>query len=192
VALPLAVLLLVPLISRPAPRARRPLAWLLALLAAVFVLPTDYEVTIDVQPWATLALMVGFMMWVRADARATVAASMLLLPLIIATLAIYARKPYGQPEILGGAWFWTLAVGAVALLAAGVFGRRRQARIQPSSTTGPGHRLTSSSMAGQKRSSVSKMRQSRSDSSSRLEAEADATVPEHEVLWYLANTWTDG
>lgn len=127
--LPLALLLIVPLVSKRPPGTRRPLAWLLAPLVAVLLLPTDYEVTIGVQPWAALAVMVAFLLWVPVDARAAVAASMLLLPLILQPLAIYARYGEGSPDVLGGGWFWTFVAGTVALLACGVLGLRRQARI---------------------------------------------------------------
>ncbi|MDQ7905284.1 hypothetical protein RB614_12185 [Phytohabitans sp. ZYX-F-186] len=87
------LLLTVPLIPRRASGTRRPLAWLFAPLVAVFLLPTNYDVTIGVQPWAALAVMIGFMLWVLVD----------------------ARGGYGQPEILAGAWFWTFTVGTAAL-----------------------------------------------------------------------------
>jgi hypothetical protein len=127
--LPLAVLLIVPLIPARVPGTRRPLAWLLAVLVAVFLLPTNYTVTIGLQPGATVVVMAGFLLWIAVDARATVAAGVLLLPLIIAPLVIHAQGDLGQSEILGSAWFWTFVVGAVALLAAGALGLRRQARI---------------------------------------------------------------
>lgn len=126
--LPLALLLIAPLIAWPAPGTRRPLPWLLGVLAAVFLLPTAYEVTIGVQPWATVAVVIGFLLWTVVDARATIAAGVLLVPVILALLVVNTQS-YGQFETLASAWFWTLVVGAVALVAAGTFGLRRQARL---------------------------------------------------------------
>jgi hypothetical protein len=127
--LPLAVLLIAPLLRWPTPGTHRPLAWLLGVLAAVFLLPTQYDVTIGVQPWATVAVMIGFLLWIAVDARATIAAATLLLPLIIASLFLYAQDGWGQPEVFGGVWFWTFVVGAVALISAGAVGLRHQVRM---------------------------------------------------------------
>jgi hypothetical protein len=126
--LPLAVLLIVALIRWPAPGAARPAAWLLAVPVAVLLLPTDYDVTIGLQPGATVVVMAGFLLWVAVDARATIAAGVLLIPLIIAMLSLKLQGAWGGPEILGVQWFWTLVAGAVALLTAGAVGLRRQAR----------------------------------------------------------------
>jgi hypothetical protein len=128
-ALPLALVLIAPLLRWATPGTPRPLAWLLGVLAAVFLLPTQYEVTIGVQPWATAAVIIGFLLWIAVDARATIAAAALLLPLIIASLFRYAQGGWGQPEILGSAWFWTPVIAAVAQLTVGALGLRRQARI---------------------------------------------------------------
>lgn len=124
-----ALLLIPPLIAWPAPATRRPLPWLLAVLVAVFLLPTDYEVTIGVQPWGTLGLMIGFLLWTAVDARATIAAGVLILPLIAALLMTYARGGWSQPETLTSGWFWTFVLGSVTLIAAGSVGLRRQARL---------------------------------------------------------------
>jgi hypothetical protein len=94
---------------------------------AVLLLPTAYEATIGVQPWATVAVTIGFLLWIAVDARATVAAGVALLPLVLAPLAGHAQG--WLPEVLGSGWFWTPAIGAVALLAAGTVGVRRQADI---------------------------------------------------------------
>ncbi|MGR6322695.1 hypothetical protein Q2K19_12075 [Micromonospora soli] len=126
--LPLAALLMVPLTLWPAPGTRRFVAWLLAVPVAVFLLPTDYDVTIGLQPGATVVVMAGFLLWVAVDARATIAAGVLLIPLIIAMLSLRALGAWGQPGVLGATWFWTLVTGAIALLTAGVLGLRRQAR----------------------------------------------------------------
>ncbi|GAA3749593.1 hypothetical protein GCM10022225_37330 [Plantactinospora mayteni] len=126
--LPLAVLLIVPLILWPAPGTRRPVAWLLTVPVAVFLLPTDYDVTIGLQPGATVVVMAGFLLWVAVDARATIAAGVLLIPLIIAMLSLGALGAWDQPEVLGVTWFWTLVIGAIALLTGGALGLRRQAR----------------------------------------------------------------
>ncbi|MGN9804358.1 hypothetical protein [Micromonospora sp. L32] len=127
--LPIAVLLIVPLILWPAPGTRRPMAWLLAVPVAVFLLPTDYDVTINLQPGATVVVMAGFLLWVAVDARATIAAAVLLVPLIIAMLSLGAWGAWGQPEVLGATWFWTFVIGALVLLTAGALGLRRQARV---------------------------------------------------------------
>jgi hypothetical protein len=127
--LPLALLLIPPLIAWPAPATRRSLPWLLAVLVAVFLLPTDYEVTIGVQPWGTFGLMIGFLLWMAVDARATIAAGVLTLPLIVALLVTYARGGWSQPETLTSGWFWTFVLGAVTLIAAGSVALHRQARL---------------------------------------------------------------
>lgn len=127
--LPLALLLIAPLMAWPAAGTRRPLPWLLGVLVAVFLLPTAYEVTIGLQPWATFAVTIGFLLWMAVDARATVAAGVLLLPLILALVVTYAQGGWAQPETLTVAWFGALVVGAITLLAAGAFGLRRQAHL---------------------------------------------------------------
>lgn len=127
--LPLALLLIAPLMAWPAAGTRRPLPWLLGVLVAVFLLPTAYEVTIGLQPWATFAVTIGFLLWMAVDARATVAAGVLLLPLILALVVTYAQGGWVQPETLTVVWFAALVIGAITLLAAGAFGLRRQAHI---------------------------------------------------------------
>jgi hypothetical protein len=127
--LPLAVLLIAPLILWREPGTRRPVAWLLAVPVAVFLLPTDYEVTIGVQPWATVVVIAGFLLWAVVDARATIAAGVLLIPLIAALLSFRSLVGWGQPDILAGTWFWALLIGAVALLTTGVLGLYRQVRV---------------------------------------------------------------
>ncbi|TDB81776.1 hypothetical protein [Micromonospora sp. KC721] len=127
--LPLAVLLLVPLIRWPAPGTGRPVAWLLAVPVAVLSLPTGYNVTINLQPAPTVVVMAGFLLWVAVDARATIAAGVLLVPLITAMLGSKALGAWGQPEALDSRWFWTLVIGAVGLLIAGALGLRRQVRV---------------------------------------------------------------
>lgn len=127
--LPLAILLLAPLLRWPTPGTHRPLAWLLGVPAAVFLLPTQYQATIGVQPWATVAVIIGFLLWTAVDSRATIAAATLLLPLIIASRFIYAQGGWDQLETLASARFWTLVIAAVALLTVGALGLRRQVRI---------------------------------------------------------------
>jgi hypothetical protein len=126
--LPLALLLTAPLIAWPAPGTRRPVPWLLGVLVAVFTLPTAYEVTIGVQPLATVAVIIGFLLWTVVDARATVAAGVMLMPVILALLVVHTQSD-GQFETFTSSWFWTLAVGAFVLVAAGSFGVGRQARV---------------------------------------------------------------
>jgi hypothetical protein len=128
-ALPLAVLLIVPLILWREPGTRRPVAWLLAVPVAVLLLPTDYDVTIGVQPGATVVVIASFLLWVVVDARATIAAGVLPIPLIAALLSFRSLVGWGQPEILDATWFWTLVIGAVALLTTGVLGLYRQVRV---------------------------------------------------------------
>jgi hypothetical protein len=127
--LPLALLLIAPLIAWPAAGTRRPLPWLLGVPVAVLLQPTAYEVTIGVQPWATFAVTIGFLLWMAVDARATVAAGVLLLPVILPLVVVYARGGWEQPETLTVVWFGALVVGAITLLAAGTFGVRRQAHL---------------------------------------------------------------
>jgi hypothetical protein len=126
--LPLAALLLIALIVRPAPGARRPTAWLLAVPVAVLLLPTDYETTIGVQPWATAIVMAAFLVWVAVDARATIAAGVLLIPLILSLLSLRSMGAWDQPDSPVREWFWSLLVGTGVLLTAGALALRRQAR----------------------------------------------------------------
>ncbi len=50
--LPLAVLMLLPLLHRPLAAGRRSSLWLLAVPAALILLPTAYDATLRIQPWA--------------------------------------------------------------------------------------------------------------------------------------------
>ncbi|MEH1124288.1 hypothetical protein [Micromonospora sp. CPCC 206061] len=127
--LPLALLLIAPLIGWPATGTRRPLPWLLGVPVAAILLPTDYEVTLGWQPWATFVAMVGFLVWMAVDARATMAAGVLILPLILALVTVYARGGLEQPETLTVVSFGALVIGAVTLLTVGAFGLRRQAQL---------------------------------------------------------------
>lgn len=127
--LPLAALLVAPLIRWRAPGTRRSWAWLLAVPVAAVLLPTDYAITTGLQPEAPVLVMVGFLLWAAVDARATLAAGVLILPVIISLLAIYAQGGVGAPEITGSAWFWIYTAGVLVLLAAGALGLRRQARV---------------------------------------------------------------
>ncbi|MDG4824762.1 hypothetical protein O7635_23170 [Asanoa sp. WMMD1127] len=127
--LPLAALLLMPLLRWPASGARRPGAWLLAVPVAVVLLPTDYDVTIGLQPAATAVVMAGFLLWVAVDARATIAAGVLLVPIMLALLGLHALGAWDQPDSSPSRYFWTLVVGALALVVSGTLVLRRQARI---------------------------------------------------------------
>jgi hypothetical protein len=126
--LPLAALLLIALTVRPVPGARRPTAWLLAVPVAVLLLPTDYETTIGVQPWATAIVMAAFLVWVAVDARATIAAGVLLIPLILSLLSLRSMGAWDQAASPVRVWFWSLLVGTGVLLTAGALALRRQAR----------------------------------------------------------------
>ncbi|GIF52854.1 hypothetical protein DFJ67_4505 [Asanoa ferruginea] len=127
--MPLAALLLLPLLIRPAPGSRRPAFWLLAVPAAVVLLPTDYDTTTGLQPWATVAVLAGALLWVAVDARATIAAGVLLLPVILAWLWLSQFGAWDQPGSDASLWFWTVLSGALALLTAGTLRLRRQARV---------------------------------------------------------------
>ncbi|MEV4623118.1 helix-turn-helix transcriptional regulator [Asanoa sp. NPDC049573] len=95
---------------------------------AVFLLPTDYETTIGVQPWGTAVVMAAFLIWVAVDARATVAAGLPLVPLVVATLFLWGHGVWDPTGSILGAWFRSLVVGIGALLITGGFMPRRQAR----------------------------------------------------------------
>lgn len=77
--LPIAALLTVPLLLRPPTPGRRPLAWLLAIPFALFLLPTAFDDSLGWQPYALFAVAAGCLAWSVVDARASVAGAALLL-----------------------------------------------------------------------------------------------------------------
>lgn len=129
--LPLAVLLAIPLLRSRPPAAARPWAWLLAVPAAVVMLPTNFDATLGIQPWALIVVMAALLLWAAVDARATIAGGLLFLPLVLAPVNLVAL-PYsdvsGMPSDF---WLWTAgyAAGIVVLLAVGTLRAHRQARI---------------------------------------------------------------
>ncbi|GAA4693381.1 hypothetical protein [Phytohabitans rumicis] len=128
-SLPVAALLTVPLLRWKVAAAGRPLAWLLAVPAAVVLLPTAYAVTTGLQPWATFAVMAGFLVWVAVDARGTLAGAALVLPLVLVPLNFYLWPSWVRTDELINASFWSYLAGMVALVAAGAVRARQQARI---------------------------------------------------------------
>jgi hypothetical protein len=128
-SLPVAALLTVPLLRWKVAAAGRPLAWLLAVPAAVVLLPTPYAVTTGLQPWATFAVMAGFLLWVAVDARGTIAGAALVLPLVLVPLNFYLWPSWVESDILINTRFWIYVAGMVALVAAGAVRARQQARL---------------------------------------------------------------
>jgi hypothetical protein len=124
--LPLAALLAVPLlVRRPAPTGR-PLAWLLAIPLAVFLLPTEFDATLGWQPYALLAVAAGCLVWSIVDTRASIAGAALLLG---PSLSLLSLKLPGWPQGLDGEYRVLLptylAVAAVSVCVGAVLIRRR-------------------------------------------------------------------
>lgn len=127
--LPLAALMIIPLIRWRAPASARPLAWLLAVPVAVILLPTAFDATIRLQPWAPLAVGAGFLLWTAIDARASIAASALLLGPVLGTVCFYVVSDLGGSGPITVVWAGTYAIAALALLATGAVAAHRQTRI---------------------------------------------------------------
>ncbi|GIF62012.1 hypothetical protein Ais01nite_00470 [Asanoa ishikariensis] len=116
-----AALLILPLIRRPVRHTRRPALWLLGVPVCAVLLPTHWNVTGELQPGTMLAVIAGFLMWVAVDARATVAAGLLLIPLILLALSLNGLDQ--------ATWLWTLLIGTGTLVTTGAVGLHRQAQL---------------------------------------------------------------
>jgi hypothetical protein len=87
--LPVAMLLMLPLLRRRPAAAARPPAWLLAIPAALILLPTAFDDTLQLQPFGLLAVCLGGLAWSVVDVRAAVAGGALLLGPILSLLGFY-------------------------------------------------------------------------------------------------------
>jgi hypothetical protein len=125
--LPLAIGLTLPLLRRRPPAARRPLAWLLAVPLALVLLPTAFDATLRLQPFALVAVGLAALAWSLVDARAAIATAVLMLGPILTLLGYYLPGwGNGRRETL--ALLVTFAVLAVVLSGMGAALGRRQAR----------------------------------------------------------------
>lgn len=126
--LPLALLIIAVLIRRPPPGAARRMTWLLAVPAAVLLLPTAFDSSLRWQPYPLLVLGAAALLWTMIDARAAVAASTLFLAQLLPLLGFYAPS-WANGRIENLPYLITYTALAVALLAAGAGFIRRQARL---------------------------------------------------------------
>jgi hypothetical protein len=128
--LPLAVAFALPLV-RSRPSASRPWPWLLAVPAALFLLPTQFDATLrSSQPWAFGAVLLACLLWTVIDARVPIGAAGLALA--FATFLLDSLLTMTAPSLF---WYWligtlTLAVG---LLGAGALLGVRQPERKNSS-----------------------------------------------------------
>jgi hypothetical protein len=126
--LPLAILATVPMLwLRPAASAR-PALWLLAIPAAAVLLPTQFDATLGLQPYATLAAVLGCLLWTVVDRRAPIAAGLLLLGPLLTLLSFYLPLfEYGRGQ--SPVMLVTYAATTGILLALGALLARRQVRL---------------------------------------------------------------
>ena len=125
--LPLALVLMAPLLfgSSP-PRGERPVRWLLAVPAAVVLLPTAFDASLNLQPFSLFALGLTALVWTVVDGRVPVAVGVLfLVPML--NLVVFWTPGYDADSSVA-VWFTTYGCFAVALVATGAIGIRRQAR----------------------------------------------------------------
>ncbi|GAB4059911.1 hypothetical protein [Catellatospora paridis] len=126
--LPLAVLLMLPLLRRRPAVPGTPLWWLLAVPLSVFLLPTDFDASLGWQPFALTAVCLGALAWSFVDARAGLAVAVLPLPLFLQGLG-HRYLPGNQGNDYSVFWIMAPAVVTAALIAAGAVLVRRQARL---------------------------------------------------------------
>jgi hypothetical protein len=126
--LPLAILATMPMLwLRPAASAR-PTLWVLAIPAAAVLLPTQFDATLGLQPFASLAAVLGCLLWTVVDRRAPIAAGLLLLGPLLTLLSFYLPLfEYGRGQ--SPVMLVTYAVTAGILLALGALLARRQVRL---------------------------------------------------------------
>jgi hypothetical protein len=118
--LPVAVLMLLPLLRWPPPSGRRSWLWLLAVPGALVLLPTPYDATLRIQPWALGAVVLACLMWTVVDARAAVTGAALVLCLTLYFTAIGVDSGGYQwylPQLIGSLVTIALLLAAVALRA---------------------------------------------------------------------------
>jgi hypothetical protein len=126
-----ALLSLVLVFLRPAP-ARRPVLWLIAVPAALVLLPTVFDATLGLQPYALLVGWLCCLAFSVVDARAPIAAGLVLLGPVLASLAL-VLPPWSEVYSVGfmslsaliGAW----SIAAVLGVAVGTVLIHRRARL---------------------------------------------------------------
>jgi hypothetical protein len=117
--LPLAAVLIVPLLRHRPPGPRRPALWLLGVPIAIVLLPTQYEVNLHQQPFALWAVGAVALAMSIVAARAAIAGAALLVALILPLLG-HVREP---AELL------SYLLLAVPLVVVGTLLMRRQVRL---------------------------------------------------------------
>lgn len=126
--LPLAMVLLLPLLWRQPAGSARPLLWLLAVPAALVLLPTKFDASLHIQPYALLAVAVAGLVWTAIDPRAPLAVGALLLGQILSLLGFYLPIwTNGRAETRG--MLVSYAAVAAILIIAGTLAAHRQARL---------------------------------------------------------------
>ena len=126
--LPLAMLLTLPLLSRGPTTTARPLVWLLAIPLAIFLLPTAFDDSLHLQPFALLAVCISCLAWSIIDARAAIVGGALLLGPTLSLLGFYLPDWVdGRSETL--VLLSSYAVSAAVLLGVGAPPIRRQASL---------------------------------------------------------------
>ncbi|MFC7242112.1 hypothetical protein ACFQO7_06415 [Catellatospora aurea] len=126
--LPLGIVLMVPLLRRRPGVPGNPLWWLLAVPLSVVLLPTSFDGSLGLQPFALVAVCLGALVWSFVDARAALAAAVLPLPITLSALGQqYLPSHQGNESRM----IWILAPAAVTaiLVATGAALARRQARL---------------------------------------------------------------
>jgi hypothetical protein len=126
--LPVAMLLMLPLLRHRPAAAARPPAWLLAIPAALILLPTAFDDTLQLQPFGLLAVCLGCLAWSVVDVRAAVAGSALLLGPILSLLGFYLSGwANGRSET--ALQLVTYAVAAAVLIGVAAPLIRRRAKL---------------------------------------------------------------
>lgn len=126
--LPLATLLMLPLLRRRPAATGRPLVWLLAIPVSLFLLPTAFDVSLHLQPAALAAVCLGCLAWSIIDARVAVAGGALLLGPILSLLGFYLPG-WGNGRSENLLLLSSLAIAAAVLIGVSAPLIRRQARL---------------------------------------------------------------
>ncbi len=126
--LPLAIAATVPLLWRRPTPAHRPLAWLVAVPVALVLLPTAFDASLNLQPYALFAVIAAALLWTVVDARVPVAAAAVLFVSLLSLLGYYLPGwGNGRAETFG--WLVAYAGFAVGAVAIGAVVARRRVRL---------------------------------------------------------------
>jgi hypothetical protein len=127
--LPLALLTATALIPlRPAP-CRRPWLWTAAVPMALVLLPTAFDASLGLQPFALLAVGLGCLAWSVVDARAGIAGGALMLGPLLSLSGFYWVPGWANGRTENLAWLLSYGLSAALLLGVGLLLVRRQARL---------------------------------------------------------------